>query len=111
VLYQIDPSSYQAAVDQTKADLANTQAMVVSSRLKDERYKELIEIQGVSKQDADDAHASYLQAPSQVDERGYRGCARCLFSIRDAHGKRWPRELIPFDPLQGTYGVVGGPKH
>jgi len=66
VLYQIDPSSYQAAVDQAKADLANTQAMVVSSRLKDERYRELIEIQGVSKQDADDAHASYLQAVANV---------------------------------------------
>lgn len=66
VLYQIDPSSYQAAVDQAKADLANTQAMVASSRLKDERYRELIEIQGVSKQDADDAHASYLQAVANV---------------------------------------------
>jgi membrane fusion protein (multidrug efflux system) len=66
VLYQIDPASYQAAVDQAKADLANTQAMVASSRLKDERYRELIEIQGVSKQDADDAHASYLQAVANV---------------------------------------------
>jgi membrane fusion protein, multidrug efflux system len=67
VLYQIDPSSYQAAYDQAKADLANAQAKVASSRLKDERYADLIQIQGVSKQDADDAHANFLQAAAGVE--------------------------------------------
>jgi membrane fusion protein (multidrug efflux system) len=67
VLYQIDPSSYQAAYDQAKADLANAQATVASSRLKDERYAELLQIQGVSKQEADDAHANFLQAAAGVE--------------------------------------------
>ena len=67
ILYQIDPSSYRAAYDQAKADLANAQATVASSRLKDERYAELIQIQGVSKQDADDAHANFLQAAAGVE--------------------------------------------
>jgi membrane fusion protein (multidrug efflux system) len=66
VLYQIDPASYQAAYDQAKADLANAQATVTSSRLKDERYAELIRIQGVSKQETDDAHAIFLQAAAGV---------------------------------------------
>jgi len=66
VLYQIDPAAYQAAYDQAQADLANAQAGVASSELKDERYTELIQIQGVSKQDADEAHASYLQATAAV---------------------------------------------
>lgn len=66
LLYQIDPASYQAAYDQAEADLANAQATVASSRLKDERYAELIQIQGVSKQDADEAHASFLQATAGV---------------------------------------------
>jgi membrane fusion protein (multidrug efflux system) len=67
VLYQIDPASYQASYQQAKADLANAQATVVSSKLKDERYAELLKIQGVSKQDADDAHAAYLQASAGVE--------------------------------------------
>ena len=67
VLYRIDSSSYQAAYDQAKADLANAQAMVASSRLKDERYAELIQIQGVSKQEADDAHANFLQTTAGVE--------------------------------------------
>jgi membrane fusion protein (multidrug efflux system) len=66
-LYQIDSAAYQAAYDQAKADLANAQATVASSRLKDERYTELIQIQGVSKQDADEAHASFLQATAAVE--------------------------------------------
>jgi membrane fusion protein (multidrug efflux system) len=65
-LYRIDPSSYRASYEQAKADVANSDAAVASSRLKDERFAELLEIQGVSKQDADDAHATYLQAIAGV---------------------------------------------
>ena len=34
VLYQIDPSSYQAAFDEAKATLKNTEALLESTRLK-----------------------------------------------------------------------------
>jgi membrane fusion protein (multidrug efflux system) len=67
VLYQIEPSSYAAAVDQAQADLANAAAAVASVKLKDARYAELIDIQGISKQEADDAHASYLQGLANVE--------------------------------------------
>lgn len=66
LLYLIDPASYQAAYDQASADLANAEAMQASSALKDARYEQLIEMQGVSKQEADDARATHLQAVASV---------------------------------------------
>ncbi len=67
VLYQIDPSSYQAAFDEAKAALKNAEAMLESSRLKSERYADLAKIDGVSKQDREDAQAAYLQAVATVE--------------------------------------------
>lgn len=69
VLYQIDPSSYQAAYDEAKATLKNVEATLESSRLKSERYAELVKIDGVSKQDVEDAKATYLQAVASVEEK------------------------------------------
>lgn len=67
-LYQVDPLTYQAAYDKAKASLSNAKANVTSTKLKDQRYAELVKEQGVSKQDADDAHAAYLVAVATVDE-------------------------------------------
>jgi membrane fusion protein (multidrug efflux system) len=69
VLYQIDPASYQAAYDLAKADLANAQATSASSTLRDQRYADLMKIQGVSQQDADDAHATLLQSIASVAQK------------------------------------------
>ena len=66
VLYELDPALYQAAVAQAEAALANAQAAVSSSRLKSERYADLEKIEGVSKQDADDARVAYEQALATV---------------------------------------------
>jgi membrane fusion protein, multidrug efflux system len=66
VLYRIDAAAYQASYDQAKADVANAEATVAAAKLKDERYGELLQIQGVSKQDADDAHATYQQGLATV---------------------------------------------
>lgn len=66
VLYEIDPASYQAAADQAAASLANAQAAVSAAKLKSERYAGLLEIEGVSKQDADDARVAYAQAVAAV---------------------------------------------
>ena len=66
VLYLIDPASYQAAYDQARADLANAEAMQASSAAKDARYEQLMEMQGVSRQEADDARATHLQAVASV---------------------------------------------
>jgi len=67
VLYQIDPSSYQAAFDEAKAALKNAEALLESTRLKSERYADLVKMDGVSKQDMEDTKATYLQAVASVD--------------------------------------------
>jgi membrane fusion protein, multidrug efflux system len=69
VLYDIDPASYRAARDEAAAALANAEATVASSKLKNERYAQLVKIEGVSQQDADDAHATYLQAVADVAQK------------------------------------------
>ena len=69
LLYQIDPSSYQAAFEEAKATLQNAEALVESTRLKSERYADLVKIDGVSKQDMEDVKASYLQAVASVEAK------------------------------------------
>jgi membrane fusion protein (multidrug efflux system) len=68
VLYQIDPATYRAAFDQAKAQLASAQANLATAKVKAERYADLVKINGVSKQDADDANAAYLQAAAAVQQ-------------------------------------------
>jgi membrane fusion protein (multidrug efflux system) len=66
-LYQIDPETYQAAYNETFASLSNAKAAEATAKLKDERYANLLKIEGISQQDADDAHAEYLEAKANVD--------------------------------------------
>ncbi len=67
VLYEIDPSTYQAAVASAKAALARAEANVMPRLLKAERFKELVAINAVSRQDADDADAALRQAEAEVE--------------------------------------------
>lgn len=62
VLYQIDPATYQADVDSAKANLARAEANVVPARLKMQRFKQLVSISAVSRQEYEDAEAAYKQA-------------------------------------------------
>jgi len=66
VLYQIDPATYQAAYDSAKASLARAEANVIPARLKADRYKDLVKINAVSRQDDDDAVAALRQAEADV---------------------------------------------
>jgi membrane fusion protein (multidrug efflux system) len=68
VLYQIDPAPYRASFDQAKAQVAQAQATLATNKVKAERYAELVKINGVSKQDYDDANAAYLQAAATVQQ-------------------------------------------
>ena len=65
-LYQIDPATYQATYDSNVAALAKAQANLKTTRLKAERYKELVAIQAVSQQDYDDAAAALAQGEADV---------------------------------------------
>jgi membrane fusion protein (multidrug efflux system) len=66
VLYQIDPATYQAAYDSAKAALQKAKANVTSVRSKASRYKELVAINAVSKQDYEDAVASQESAEADI---------------------------------------------
>jgi len=66
VLYQIDPASFQAALDNARASLAKAEANLPAVRSKAERYRELKESNAVSQQDYDDRAAALLQAEADV---------------------------------------------
>ncbi len=66
VLYQIDPAVYRAAHDSALASLARAEAALEPARLKAGRYADLVKVNGVSKQDNDDAQAAYGQAKAEV---------------------------------------------
>ncbi|HBA86748.1 MAG TPA: efflux transporter periplasmic adaptor subunit [Geobacter sp.] len=66
VLYQIDPATYQAAYASAQANEARAAANLVPARLKEERFRELVKINAVSKQDYDNAYASLRQAEAEV---------------------------------------------
>ena len=65
-LYQIDPATFQNTFDSAKAALGRSEANLVTTRLKAERYKELVAIKAVSQQDFDDAQAAFKQAEASV---------------------------------------------
>lgn len=66
VLYQIDPASYQAAVDSAQAALAKAQATQRSAQLQATRYAGLVKIDAISQQDNETAQASLLSANAEV---------------------------------------------
>jgi len=69
VLYQIDPAVYRAQFEQASADLASAKATLEAATLKDERFANLAKIEGVSKQEAEDAHAQHQLAIAGVAQK------------------------------------------
>lgn len=65
-LYQIDPALYKATYDSAHANLAKAEANLATLKLKADRYRELIKINAISKQDADDADAAQKQAEADI---------------------------------------------
>ncbi|TDF84360.1 efflux RND transporter periplasmic adaptor subunit [Pseudomonas sp. H9] len=68
VLFRIDPAPFQADYDSARASLAKAEANRYQARLQDERYRELIAINAVSRQDHDNARAAFMQADAAVAE-------------------------------------------
>jgi membrane fusion protein (multidrug efflux system) len=73
VLYEIDPAPYQAALDsaeatvaRAKATLARAEASLASAKLKEQRYKALLDSRAISKQEYDDALASQRMGEADV---------------------------------------------
>ena len=65
-LYQIDPSTYRANVVNARGALANAQATIASTEALARRYGELVKINGISKQEYDNALAGARQARANV---------------------------------------------
>ncbi|MGW8392469.1 efflux RND transporter periplasmic adaptor subunit [Pseudoduganella sp. HUAS MS19] len=66
-LYQIEAASFQAAYGSAKAALRRAEANLLAAAPKAQRYKELLEIEGVSRQEYDEAVAGAAQARAEVE--------------------------------------------
>jgi membrane fusion protein (multidrug efflux system) len=67
VLYQIDPAPFQATLDSAKASLAKSEANLLVTRLRFERYRQLLAEKAVSQQDYDDREAALKQAEADIE--------------------------------------------
>lgn len=65
-LYQIDAAPYQAAHDQAKATLAKAESSLKAISAQARRAAELVKVDAVSQQEADDAAAALGQASADV---------------------------------------------
>jgi membrane fusion protein, multidrug efflux system len=66
LLYQIDDAMYRADLARAKATLARAEANLTSVRLKAERFAELVKVNAISKQEADDAGAALKEAEAEI---------------------------------------------
>lgn len=65
-LYQIDPSLYQAQVNQAAANVRSARASADAARARAARYKPLADMEAVSKQDYTDALSQARQAEAAI---------------------------------------------
>jgi membrane fusion protein (multidrug efflux system) len=66
VLYVIEDAPYRAAVLSAQGQLAEAEANIRATELQAERFRQLLAVNGVSKQDADNADAAAAQAKATV---------------------------------------------
>jgi membrane fusion protein, multidrug efflux system len=67
VLYEIDSTSSQTTVADAEASLSSATVALASAKAKATRYRELVEIEAVSQESAEEAETAYKQAISAVD--------------------------------------------
>jgi membrane fusion protein (multidrug efflux system) len=65
-LYQIEPALYAAALANAEAELARARAALNTAKARESRYKNLLEDKAISRQDYDDALATYQQAQAEI---------------------------------------------
>ncbi|MBC2678665.1 efflux RND transporter periplasmic adaptor subunit [Pseudomonas baltica] len=66
VLFLIDPEPLQAEVESAQAGVKKAEANLYQTRLQTERYQELVKINAVSRQEAENARAGFLQSEADV---------------------------------------------
>src|SRR5690349_15814300 len=100
-LYRIDPSLYQAAVNQAQANVASARASAEAARTLAARYKPLVEQQAISKQDYTNAVAQARQADAAV--------AQNSAALRTAQiNQRFTRVPAPITGRVGLSNVTEG---
>lgn len=67
VLFEIDPAPLKANVSSAKANLAKAEASLAQVQARADRYKALVDINAVSKQEYDDATSAVLQAKATIE--------------------------------------------
>lgn len=65
-LYQIEPALYEAAVADARAELVRAQAALKTASARETRYKNLLDDKAISRQEYDDALATFLQAEAEI---------------------------------------------
>ena len=65
-LYEIEDAPYRASVAQAQGQLARAQASIRASSLQAQRYRDLVGINAVSKQEADNAEAAAQQTRADI---------------------------------------------
>lgn len=65
-LYQIDPATYEAALNSSRANLMKAEAILKAAQAQFNRVKELVKIDAMSKQEFDNASATLDQGKADV---------------------------------------------
>lgn len=66
VLFRIDPAPFQASFESTQAAVAKAEANQAQAALKVQRYRPLVEVNAISKQEFDDALTGQKQAEADL---------------------------------------------
>jgi membrane fusion protein, multidrug efflux system len=77
VLYEVEDSPYRAAALTAQGQLEQAQANIRATQLQADRFRQLVAVNGVSKQDSDNAQAAAAQARAAVvTQRGVLATAQ-----------------------------------
>ncbi|MBV8322709.1 MAG: efflux RND transporter periplasmic adaptor subunit [Hyphomicrobiales bacterium] len=111
VLAKIDPTTYQAAFDQTVAKKAQDESQLANARLDLERYIKLVATNAVNKQQLDTQRAlvSQLEAQVKLDQAAIDN-ARAILSYTDVvapiAGRTGIRQVDQGNIVQGSNGTA-----
>ena len=100
-LYQIDPAPFQLSLDQARSELNKASANLATARNRADRYRRLVREKAVSRQDYDDAVATYQEAQSNV--------ASAKASVENAKiNLNYTKVNAPIDGRAGRSSVTAG---
>lgn len=68
-LYQIDPAIYEAELANAKAELSRAEAALKTAKARENRYQNLLDENAISRQEYDDALATFQQAQAEIEVR------------------------------------------